>query len=155
MPLKKKFVIMRINLSLICAIFVSDFVLMKCTGSIFLILLIITQTFGPHLMIVAFRMNQQQIAKTYCVNKTRPRMHCNGKCYLAKQLAKLNQNDTEKNPSDELTFNLKMQPFTAHFVTASSISGDASQLFHWGLPTQDYFPSPENRSVFHPPASIA
>jgi hypothetical protein len=37
---------------------------------------------------VNFYLNQKDIAAIECVNKNRPEMHCNGKCYLAKQLKK-------------------------------------------------------------------
>jgi hypothetical protein len=33
--------------------------------------------------------NRQEISNTKCVNKAKPMLHCNGKCYLAKQLKKL------------------------------------------------------------------
>jgi hypothetical protein len=32
--------------------------------------------------------NQQSITLNYCVNKAKPEMHCNGKCYVEKQLSK-------------------------------------------------------------------
>ena len=33
-----------------------------------------------------FELNKEYIIKTYCVNKNKPKLHCNGKCHLSKQL---------------------------------------------------------------------
>jgi hypothetical protein len=32
--------------------------------------------------------NQKTIALNYCVNKSKPALHCNGKCFINKQLKK-------------------------------------------------------------------
>jgi hypothetical protein len=33
-----------------------------------------------------FELNIDYIIETYCVNKEKPQLQCNGKCHLAKQL---------------------------------------------------------------------
>lgn len=38
------------------------------------------------LMVVAFYANQNLISKTLCENRSEPAKHCNGKCFLNKQL---------------------------------------------------------------------
>lgn len=70
--------------------------------SIISILLIFTLTAPFTLklgLIVHYELNVQNITKTFCVNKDKPKMHCNGKCHLAKQLKKISQDDTQKNPN--------------------------------------------------------
>lgn len=42
-----------------------------------------------------FELNIDYIIETYCVNKEKPQLQCNGKCHLAKQLT-LNTADTEE-----------------------------------------------------------
>jgi hypothetical protein len=37
---------------------------------------------------VHYELNKAEIAARYCENKNRPELHCNGQCYLAKQLKK-------------------------------------------------------------------
>lgn len=39
---------------------------------------------------ISFKVNQEYIAKVLCINKDKPKMGCNGKCHLAKEL-----NETE------------------------------------------------------------
>lgn len=40
---------------------------------------------------INFYINQREITRLECENKNRPEMHCNGKCYLAKQLKKADE----------------------------------------------------------------
>lgn len=39
-----------------------------------------------------FYLNQKEIIRLECENKNRPELKCNGKCYLAKQLKKADEN---------------------------------------------------------------
>ena len=39
------------------------------------------------LVCLDFEIRKDYISKTLCVNKNRPMLNCNGKCYLAKKLA--------------------------------------------------------------------
>jgi hypothetical protein len=40
------------------------------------------------LVYLDYSLRKDYIAKNLCQNRNRPSMHCNGKCYLSKQLAK-------------------------------------------------------------------
>ena len=42
---------------------------------------------------IEYAFNQDYIIEFLCVNKEKPKLHCNGKCYLAKQIEK--QQDSE------------------------------------------------------------
>lgn len=42
---------------------------------------------------IYFFKNQQAIADKFCENKARPQLKCNGKCHLAKQLKKIEQEE--------------------------------------------------------------
>lgn len=128
---------------------------MKFAGLILLMSLIITQTFGPHLMTMAFRMNQREIADKYCVNKARPQMKCKGQCFLAKKLAKMNQSDTEQEKPGELSINLKSHPFTTHQVAGLIITGTDLPVNSWGIATNEWIPDTYPQSVFHPPSFSA
>jgi hypothetical protein len=54
--------------------------------AIFILVIIIL--FKPVFPIVEYGLNYGYITKMLCINKERPKLHCNGKCYLIKQLAK-------------------------------------------------------------------
>lgn len=42
----------------------------------------------PIFPVVEYVVNYEYITKTLCVNKAKPKMQCNGKCHLMKELAK-------------------------------------------------------------------
>ncbi|GAB4413910.1 MAG: hypothetical protein OHK0039_21320 [Bacteroidia bacterium] len=41
---------------------------------------------SPVLLIGWYGLNSEAVAARYCVNRSRPQLHCDGKCYLAQQL---------------------------------------------------------------------
>ncbi|AWH86963.1 hypothetical protein HYN59_08640 [Flavobacterium album] len=47
----------------------------------------------PVLPVLDYIINYDYIATTLCENKAKPEMHCNGKCHLAKELAKAAENE--------------------------------------------------------------
>jgi hypothetical protein len=51
-----------------------------------------------------FVLNNDYVAKVLCQNKNRPELHCNGQCYLAKQLKAAEQKDRQ-NMADLLKVN--------------------------------------------------
>ncbi|WP_050020563.1 hypothetical protein [Chryseobacterium sp. P1-3] len=52
--------------------------------------------FRPLVPLVEYAVNYDYIKDVLCINKNKPELHCNGKCYLSKELAKTN--DTESLP---------------------------------------------------------
>ena len=54
---------------------------------------------------ISFKVNQEYIAKVLCINKDKPKMGCNGKCHLAKEL-----NETEnKSDNSPITITNKIE----------------------------------------------
>jgi hypothetical protein len=43
-------------------------------------------------LVAWYQQNKDYVTAKYCINKDKPRLNCCGKCYLQKQLNKLNQN---------------------------------------------------------------
>jgi len=41
----------------------------------------------------AFKLNQDFIAKVFCINREKPQLKCNGKCHLKKELKKNNSSE--------------------------------------------------------------
>lgn len=67
-----------------------------------------------------FYINQQEIAAEKCENKAIPMMHCNGKCYLSKQLKKLEQKEQQHNS--------KINPFSTLQKTVISLNLNKIEL---------------------------
>ncbi len=55
--------------------------------------------------------NQAEITALFCVNKEKPKLACNGKCHLAKELVKVDTKN-EENPfsGNSLAYNLEIKP---------------------------------------------
>jgi hypothetical protein len=125
---------------------------MKLVVTPLLCLLVLSQAFSKWLIVMEYALNKEYIAQNLCLNKARPRMHCNGKCQLMKKLTEeekqngSNQSSQNKSRFQEVLFtslhsvfppdpSLQLiarhyQPYTVRLCTA---------------------PSP---GIFHPPALI-
>ena len=60
----------------------------------------------PVFPIIGYFVNYEYVSKVLCVNKSKPKMHCNGKCQLMKELAKNSETDapissSKKNISEQ------------------------------------------------------
>jgi hypothetical protein len=114
-----------------------------------LMFLLLAQSFGKCFVVIEYNLNKDFIAKNLCVNKARPKMHCNGKCQMMKKLAEEeNQNSTNNNSSkirlQELVFSAEMNtpvPPAVSYITLSY--GEDRPILKHISPTV---------SIFHPPA---
>jgi hypothetical protein len=70
--------------------------------------LVLLQTFSRELLVVDFTLNQAAITARFCVNKARPALHCDGKCYFAKKLKQ--QEERESKSAGPLKERLEMLP---------------------------------------------
>jgi len=68
----------------------------KAFFAYFCISLVLLQSFSREVLLVDFTLNQTVITARYCVNKARPLLHCDGKCYFAK---KARQQEERQNKS--------------------------------------------------------
>jgi len=114
--------------------------------AILLICALFAENISRLLITAAFELNQNYIAEYFCVNKGRPQLHCDGKCYLAKKLKEAEEN--EKNSERE--------PLKVHYHPAS-LSDTLTLTFAPSV--NDSYPSIEvpfilpsrPTTIFHPP----
>ena len=99
---------------------------MKYISASILLIAFLVQTGSRYLVMLDFELNQDYIAKNLCENRNKPCCHCNGKCYLKKQLNKAdketsNGTTSQKNQEDVLFFaeekNTVNLPFTEAIIT--------------------------------------
>ncbi len=69
---------------------------MRFLVSFLLIGLLLSKSIYGFVCQINYLVNQKEITRLECENKNRPEMHCNGKCYLAKQLQKADEDLAEK-----------------------------------------------------------
>nr|WP_314898124.1 hypothetical protein [uncultured Flavobacterium sp.] len=120
---------------------------------IFIIVLIMLVK--PVLPVLEYVVNYEYISKVLCINKDKPKMQCNGKCHLMKELAKASDADKPVSSDKKVTaqvlevlFFEEIQSFKITpvcFGTKEKINPVYSNLYsHLNL-----------FSIFHPPISIS
>lgn len=88
---------------------------MKTALSILLILAFSAQTFKGGMVLLNYYANTEAYAKN-CVNKAKPKMHCNGKCQVMKKMQEEEKKDQQV-PERKLETNLEL-------ISSNSLSFD-------------------------------
>ncbi len=109
----------------------------------------------PVLPVIDYIVNYEYISKVLCVNKAKPKMKCNGKCHLMKELAKASENEKpissdKKIASQELEVlffeeikSFKIAPI--YFEDREKVNNNYSDLYFYM----------NSDSVFRPPIFIS
>lgn len=125
---------------------------MKRLLAYLLTLLLLFQSFGRELLVLHFKANQAELTAKYCVNKARPSLHCDGKCYLARQLRRAERGPA-KAPSSELAkVKFEVVAPTRFKLAARAWAGRVAALRYAPLVCRAYAPAPL-RGIFRPPVS--
>jgi ADP-glucose pyrophosphorylase len=70
----------------------------KRTLTILVVVATLFASFSKAFVMGAFLINQANISKTLCENRNQPKKHCEGKCYLKKQMTKDEKKDKSSVP---------------------------------------------------------
>ena len=89
---------------------------MRILKSFLLISLILSKVIYSAFWQMNFYLNQKEIAAIECENKDRPELNCNGKCYLAKQLKKADNELAAKKEKQEHSISILKLVETSVFV---------------------------------------
>ena len=122
---------------------------MKAFFSYLLISLVLLQTFSREVLVVDFTLNRASITARFCVNKARPMLHCDGKCYFAKQLKK--QEERESKSVNPLKERLEMLPVAFRSLVPVVPAVWASTPVGYGPYQSVWVPTNASQGVFHPP----
>jgi hypothetical protein len=99
-----------------------------------------------------FYFNQSSIARELCINRAAANNTCQGKCYLKKQLDKLNTPSSESAPKSNSTEKVEEKVFftgAASFLLVSPIAISLSQQYSdLAVPS---IPTCAQGEIFHPP----
>lgn len=121
-----------------------------------ILILVFAIILKPVFPVIEYVTNYNYITKVLCINKAKPKLQCNGKCHLMKELAKASESekpinsDKKDNTKQEVEIlffqDLKTLVATQFFFHSKTTIGDnyANLYFHT-----------VGCSVFHPPAKIA
>ncbi len=81
--------------------------------ALFLVAAMLMTSFTRFFIYAGFELNQEYIAKTLCVNRDKPELHCNGKCYLsnkikqAEEKEKRTERENQRKSFQEAAFEVK------------------------------------------------
>ncbi|WP_186755330.1 hypothetical protein [Echinicola salinicaeni] len=99
-----------------------------------------------------YAINKEYITENFCVNKERPEMNCDGKCFLAEKL-KAAQEQKEQQPG-AIDFS---RDFGIYIIHDNFIAFNKAQLINFKAKSA-YQESNVNfltKDIFHPPKGIA
>lgn len=86
---------------------------LKRISAILFLFSFLIMSFSKNIVILNFFVNRGAIAEKYCVNKYKPSLHCNGHCFLMKQIKKEQQRET-KDMGDQMS-KLEIVSFKNYF----------------------------------------
>jgi hypothetical protein len=98
------------------------------------------------LVTAAFELNQSYIAEYLCVNRDKPLLHCDGKCFLAK---KLKEAEEKEKKSEKESQKSSYQPAFISEKAIFAMTPDVERTIHhkerpFALPSRTF-------DIFHPP----
>ena len=122
---------------------------MKFCLTYVLAVLVLLQTFSREVLVVDYALNRATITARFCVNKARPQLQCNGRCYFTKQLKQ--QQERENQLPSPLRERLEMLPLgPACRVPPRPATYPAVTGRYHRLPAPS-LPSLGSRAIFRPP----
>jgi hypothetical protein len=126
-----------------------------CKVKKILFLLALIMSLKPVLPVIDYVVNYDYISKVLCINKAKPKLQCNGKCHLMKELAKTSESETpissnKKIASHELEV-LFFEEIKSFKIT--SIYFDKNQLLNSNY--SELYSYLNSDSVFRPPIFIS
>ncbi|ASZ09927.1 hypothetical protein CK934_02485 [Chitinophaga sp. MD30] len=112
-----------------------------------LVLAWMCQAFSRYWVMADFYMNRDFIAKTLCINRDKPMMHCNGHCQLKKRM---NDQERKDNENPERKAENKNEVFyTQHII--NSITPAFIFIVTACQPGNAGMPVDRSSCIFHPP----
>lgn len=100
-----------------------------------------------------FIINYDYIVNKLCVNKNKPGMHCNGKCYLKKELSKYAAKETseaEKKAAEDNPESIAILPIVTEFCLKKNVIYTHSVQVLYTLQHYNFYFS----DIFKPPRKV-
>ncbi|WP_050982121.1 hypothetical protein [Mucilaginibacter paludis] len=122
----------------------------KRFAAMLLLVTLISSNFSVFMVYAGFQMNQKYIAETLCVNRSRPWMHCNGKCYFMKKIHQAEESEKKQEAKDNLN-RLEVSFFQEPFQF-SSVAPTILETVKSSFPAYTYqYSSRDIETIFRPP----
>lgn len=121
------------------------FVLLAC---------VIGTYFSRDFAIAGFELNQKYIAEKLCVNKDKPWLHCNGRCYLMNKVKQAEDNE-KRQDSKDLRSNLQVVWFVHPAGQNQRSEFNESIALQYKMLYTYSYTNQYNSSIFRPPKSVS
>ncbi|OWK68821.1 hypothetical protein [Pedobacter sp. AJM] len=114
------------------------------------LLAVFTSNFSGLFVYAGYEMNRDYITSNLCINRNKPQMHCQGKCYLMRKVKEAEQNENNKSAKtalDQLSISFCQNTHTPVF-NAVQIPDDEEEAY----PQYSYcYSSQYINNIFRPP----
>lgn len=119
----------------------------QITAAVFL-LCFMTQAFTGAAIVGSYYVNTADYAKN-CINKARPKLHCNGKCQMMKKLKQEEKKDAQ-NPERKSNGRDEVLSSKSHFASLSFLHPPifTNHFYYRSFSTSDMA-----MDIFHPPGA--
>ena len=121
---------------------------MKFIALPILVVLVLVQSFSHWVVVMAFNLNRDYIAKNLCENRFRPQLHCNGNCVLMKKM-KAKEKEEQGQPAPRLEITSFVISSKTFFATAE-LPG-MLPVTAYDEPADFGKPVDMTYAIFHPP----
>jgi hypothetical protein len=121
---------------------------LKNIAAISLLIAFAAQTFNGACIKLGYAINPEAFAK-YCVNKARPKLHCNGKCQMMKKMKEEEKKEQENTARklDTKSENISSKSFYPSLITPEGVA----LVCYITSPRSMGFVIDHTSDFFHPP----
>jgi len=120
--------------------------MLKRALAILLLLCSVSLSLSQFFVFAGFEMNRSYIVAALCINRDRPQLHCNGKCYLMKKLKQAQEKEQKQENQVQ-----KIQLQEAIVALPFNFKQYAIAAIHLRIPLTTGMPLSQVSSIFHPP----
>lgn len=121
----------------------------KIITTTILLIALIAQNFNRTIIVTSYYTNTDAYAKN-CINKAKPKLLCNGKCQMAKQLQEEEKKD-QQNSERKIVKEEVLSSKSFFTVLVFTIPTSIKQYCNWQCKDTVDIPT----SIFHPPSIVA
>jgi hypothetical protein len=122
--------------------------------ALLLLVALISSNFSRFFACAGFELNHKYIAENLCINRTRPWLHCNGKCYFMRKIKQAEENEKKQQAKDNLTrleVSFFQESYQIAFIEPVILETHKSTFPHYTyLYTSRYL-----TTIFRPPKQLA
>lgn len=122
--------------------------MLKKIAALFLLLCVMAQQFSQAAIIGSYYVNTASYAKD-CINKARPKLHCNGKCQMMKKLKQEEKKDAQ-NPENKGSGKSQVLSSKSYFASLQMVSPCIVKPLSAREPS---FTIDISSEIFHPPGA--